>query len=236
MLKLLLLSGALLLGMSMLLATTVTMDAQTQYPSEIGAGAGGPGTPYIGSAGSGKRADVVQWALKMAAHLHCTAARLPNDCQGSGMDHFYDTGFPPEIVAWANTHCPGCASWRSDNYQCVVFVIAAYAYIQPLPVQDQNANQYWEHFASQPGWQRFLAQGGHTPEPGDVMVWSGGPYGHVSLVLGVDPHRATITFAQANGQYPIQTLPLRADGSVNTANGYWNAFSVVGYLHSLTLV
>lgn len=234
MLKLIVLAGAtLLFGMSTLMVTVATLDAQT--PTSSQQGADGPGTPFISAAGSGKRAEVVRWALTMTAHLHCTSDRRPHDCQGSGMDHFCDAGFPPEIVQWANTHCPGCASWRSDNYQCVAFVIAAYALVQPLPVQDQNANQYWEHFASLPGWQRLPASGGSMPQPGDIMAWSGGSYGHVSVVLGVDPQQKSITFAQANGQYPIQTLPVRADGSVNTANGYWNAFTVVGYLHSLTL-
>ncbi|GHO48596.1 CHAP domain-containing protein [Ktedonospora formicarum] len=233
MLKLILIGGALLSGMGLLLTTTVTMDAQGLQQQDGGVG-GGPGTAFIDTHGSGKRAEVVHWALAMAAHLHCTPARLLNDCQGSGADHYYDQGFPPQIVAWSNTHCPGCASWRSDNYQCVVFVIAAYASVRPLPVQGQNANQYWEHFAAMPGWQRLPTQG-HLPQAGDIMVWSGGPFGHVSIVLGSDPAHRSVTFAQANGEYPIQTLPLYPDGSVNTANGYWNAFSVMGYLHALTL-
>ena len=229
MLKFLLVGGLVLIGLGMLgTSITVATDAQARGSLLVVH----PGTLTIDT--SGKRGEVVQWALKMAAHLHCTSARLASDCQGSGVDHYYDAGFPPEIVAWANAHCPECASWQPDNFQCVVFVIAAYAYVQPLPVQDQNANQYWEHFASQPGWERLPAHG-TTPQPGDIMAWDGGAYGHVSIVLGVDPHHTAITFAQANGEFPVQTLPLTPDGSVNTQNGYWNTFEVVGYLHPLTL-
>ncbi|GHO65564.1 hypothetical protein KSC_044560 [Ktedonobacter sp. SOSP1-52] len=231
MLKFLLLGGMILIVLGMFgTSMTVAMDAQAQGVPQSAYS----GLQTINTSGSGKRGEVVQWALKMAAHLHCTPARLATDCQGSGADHYYDAGFPPEIIAWANTHCPGCASWQPDTFQCVVFVIAAYAYVQPLPVQGQNANQYWDHFASEPGWQRLPVQG-NTPQPGDIMAWNGGAYGHVSIVLGIDPHHRAITFAQANGEFPIQTLPLNSDGSVNTHNGYWNAFEVVGYLHPLTL-
>ncbi|EFH83579.1 CHAP domain-containing protein [Ktedonobacter racemifer] len=231
MLKVLLVSGSLFMVLMMFATSmTVTMDAQAQGPPLMMS----PGTQTIDTSGTGRRTEVVQWALKMAAHLHCTPARLVTDCQGSGADHYYDAGFPPEIIQWANTRCPGCAAWQADTFQCVVFVIAAYAYVQPLPVQGQNANQYWEHFVSQPGWQRLPVHG-NVPQPGDIMAWNGGAYGHVSIVLGVDPRHTAITFAQANGEFPVQTLPLNHDGSINTQNGYWNAFEVVGYLHPLIL-
>ena len=117
---------------------------------------------------------------------------------------------------------------QNGQFQCVVFVIGAYLQSgTPLPVGGENANQYWDYFAHQPGWIES-----QIPTPGAIMAWSGGLYGHVSIVLSVDALHRTITFAQANGQAPIQTLPLRADGSVDTHNGYWNFFTVQGYISS----
>jgi hypothetical protein len=189
----------------------------------------------------------------MAAHLHCVPEALlkqmPGDCSELRvpMDSWYDSGFPPEVIQWANDHCAGCASWQNGTFQCVVFVIASYAFsATPLPVGGENANQYWSYFAGMPGWAEVpagnlgsIGAGKSLVEQnrlinqtvdGAIMAWAGGPYGHVSIVLSVDwPH--SITFAQANGQKPVQTLPLRPDGTVNTANGYWNYFEVQGYIY-----
>jgi hypothetical protein len=66
------------------------------------------------------------------------------------------------------------------------------------------------------------------------MAWSGGALGHVSIVLSVTPpvagHAGSVTFGNANGQYPIQTLPLLPNLTIDTANGYWNGFTVEGYI------
>ena len=67
------------------------------------------------------------------------------------------------------------------------------------------------------------------------MAWGGGAYGHVSIVLGWIPpangKNGSLTFAQANGEKPIQTLPLLPDGTVDTHDGYWNGFVVEAYIH-----
>lgn len=174
---------------------------------------------------------VVAMAMQMAEHLHCFPEPVPAlDCASPNlrvpMDSWFDAGFPPQVLAWGQTHCAGCASWQNGTFQCVVFVIGAYLESgTPLPVGGENANQYWDYFAHQPGWIES-----QIPTPGSIMAWSGGLYGHVSIVLSVDSLHRTITFAQANGQAPIQTLPLRSDGSVDTHNGYWDFFTVQGYI------
>jgi surface antigen len=180
--------------------------------------------------GDGNQA-VVTMALQMADHLHCFPEPVPSlDCASPGlsvpMDSWFDAGFPPQVLAWGQTQCAGCPSWQNGQFQCVVFVIGAYLESgTPLPVGGENADQYWDSFAHQPGWIES-----QIPTPGAIMAWSGGLYGHVSIVLSVDASHRTITFAQANGQAPVQTLSLRVDGSVDTRSGYWNFFSVQGYI------
>ena len=194
-----------------------------------------PTAPWNGDVpvGDGNTA-VVTMALQMAEHLHCFPEPVPTlDCASPGlsvpMDSWFDAGFPPQVLAWGQTHCAGCPSWQNGQFQCVVFVIGAYLESStPLPVGGENADQYWAYFAHQPGWIES-----QVPTPGAIMAWSGGLYGHVSIVLSVDSLHHTITFAQANGQAPIQTLPLLMDGSVDTHNGYWNFFTVQGYISSI---
>lgn len=169
-------------------------------------------------------AAVVQWATLMAEHLHGTP------------DVTYDAGFPQAILQYGERTCPGCSAWQNGNFQCVVFVLGAYGYVHPFPLAD-NADVWWEEYAHEPGYREIPAaapgQRG-LPAPGDVMAWSGGLFGHVSIVLAVQKPTSqsdgAVTFAQANGQMPIQTLPLSRDLIVNTANGYWNAFTVLGYI------
>jgi surface antigen len=193
-----------------------------------------PTSPFTGDILSGDgNVAVVTEALQMAEHLHCFPEPVPPlDCASPGvpipMDAWFDAGFPPQVLGWGQAHCAGCPSWQNGQFQCVVFVIGAYLQSgTPLPVGGENANQYWDYFAHQPGWIES-----QVPTPGAIMAWSGGLYGHVSIVLSVDALHRTITFAQANGQLPVQTLPLRADGSVDTHNGYWNFFTVQGYIRS----
>jgi hypothetical protein len=170
--------------------------------------------------------QAVKWALLMSAHLHGNPP-----CLQCSPDTYYDSGFPSAIV--------------DGQFQCVVYVLAAYAYVTDshghylrFP-EAGNADQWWGEYATIPGYQEIGAAAAPPsmrglPAPGDVMAWSGGANGHVTIVLSVTPpvagHAGSVTFGNANGQYPIQTLPLLPDLTVNTANGYWNGFTVEGYI------
>jgi hypothetical protein len=204
----------------------------------------GGGTAFATSGGSSSLPDAtcttaspacqaVGWALQMAAHLH------------GNPDVTYDTGFPRAIIQYGERTCPGCAAWENGQFQCVVFVLGSYGYVRPFPLAG-NANTWWGEYAHQPGYVEISAadQPGTAtpaplssrglPAPGDVMAWYGGANGHVSIVLAVKPpqgaHPGSLTFAQANGQMPVQTLPLLPDLIVDTQNGYWNNFTVAGYI------
>jgi hypothetical protein len=175
-------------------------------------------------------------AKEMAAHLNNSCLGHNPGCAGYAS---FDSGFPPDILEWGNAHCPGCEAWKNGSFQCVAFILAAYSRLHPLPF-DGNAWTWWGTYsgweARALGYRTIPARDGGMPlSPGDIMVWFGGQFGHVTLVLGWQEPKGdapgVITFAGANGQLPIQSLPLLPDGRIDTQNGYWNNFTVVGYIH-----
>ena len=102
---------------------------------------------------------------------------------------------------------------------------------------DQTFTDSMRHpYAASLGYRELLPSRGELPiSPGDVMAWNGGAHGHVSIVLGWIPptngKSGMITFAQANGEKPMQTLPILPNGQVATNDGYWNGFTVMAYIH-----
>lgn len=198
-------------------------------------GTGGP--PPTGAVYGGDN-PVTLAAKQMAAHLNskCLQVDRNPDCLG---DASFDSGFPQTILNWGLSHCPGCLAWMNDHFQCVSFVLGAYGLFHPLDLSGNGSDFYGSYASSDAaslGYRERLPARGELPiSPGDVMAWNGGAYGHVSIVLGWLPptltHNGMITFAQANGEHPIQTLPILPDGQVNTNDGYWNGFTVMAYIH-----
>lgn len=171
-----------------------------------------------------------------------TAAALSIAQHLSGVpDAWYDAGLPrPALAFWASV-CPagsGCwTDWQEGNLQCVMLVTGTYALAgSPLPVSG-NAVDFWSLYQNRPGWVEIPssaalpAQRG-LPAPGDIIVWWDAPpaVGHVAIVLAVQPplgsHNGAITFAQANGPRPIDTMTLLPDLSVAT----WPGYAVLGYI------
>jgi hypothetical protein len=127
----------------------------------------------------------------------------------------------------------------NDHFQCVSFVLGAYGLFHPLDLSGNGGDFYGLYatpYAASLGYHELLPSRGELPiSPGDVMTWSGGEFGHVSIVLGWIPptngQNGMITFAQANGEKPVQTLPILPDGHIDTNDGYWNGFTVSAYIH-----
>jgi len=184
-------------------------------------------SPLPGNRNAGNEA-VVRAALTLSNHLY------------GDRSNEYGRDFPTEVLAYWNSICHGCPDMQSGLVQCVMFVLGAYAFAgQPLPVRG-DANQLWGLYASQPGWKE-VAIGRGMPQPGDVLVWQGGPFGHVAVVVSVVPpmqgRDGSVTVAQANmpgnrflgtglpGNW--YTMPLHADLTIST----WTGYQVQGYLH-----
>ncbi len=174
----------------------------------------------------GNRA-VVQAALQMEDHLSGTRATI------------YHQDFPPEVVSYWNAICHGCSEMQSGSLQCVMFVLGAYALAgQPLHAWG-NAIDFWSIYRHQAGWSE-VPTGLGLPHPGDILVWQGGPFGHVAVVVDVvlpgNGHDGRVTVTQANApgnRFPGSaqpgnwyTMPLHADLSIGT----WPGFAVLGFL------
>ncbi|MBA2392821.1 MAG: transglycosylase SLT domain-containing protein [Ktedonobacteraceae bacterium] len=202
-----------------------------------GGSAGSGGTPPAGAVYGGDNA-VTLAAKQMAAHLNTSCLKVaPNpDCLG---DASFDDGFPATILAWGLSHCPGCLAWMNNHFQCVSFVLGAYGLFHPLDLSGNGSDFYGLYSTSSAaslGYREMLPARGELPiSPGDVMAWNGGAHGHVSIVLGWIPpmngKAGVITFAQANGEKPVQTLPILPNGQIATNDGYWNGFTVMAYIH-----
>jgi hypothetical protein len=170
---------------------------------------------------------VVQAATTMQAHLSGARATL------------YGRDFPQAVTAYWNAICHGCTEMQSGSLHDVMFVLGAYALAgQPLHLWG-NAIAFWTLYQQQPGWTE-VPTGRGIPLP-DVLVWQGGIFGHVAVVLNVVPPTSTqagsVTVAQANApgnRFPGSsqpgnwyTMPLRPDLSFVT----WASYRLLGFLH-----
>jgi Transglycosylase SLT domain/CHAP domain len=226
-----------LLGVVVLLLGSVLLTTVLSVVLNGGSSFSGGGIPPAGAVYGGDNA-VTLAAKQMAAHLNLDCLKThPNpDCVG---DASFDSGFPQPILAWGQSHCPGCLAWMNNHFQCVSFVLGAYGLFHALDFSGNGSDffgLYATPSAAALGYQERLPARGELPiSPGDVMAWNGGAHGHVSIVLGwIAPTNGTpgmITFAQANGEKPIQTLPILPTGQVATTDGYWNGFTVMAYIH-----
>lgn len=176
---------------------------------------------------SGPRANVYTLSDSLMRHVY----RYWQDSCGDGLGHV-------------------CSQAESGSLQCVEFVTAAFFLAgSPLPAI-ANGDGFWPLYQGRPGWLTIPAteypiQARGLPDPGDIMVWKGGPYGHVAVVVAVVTptltHDGSVTVAQANapgnrwaGDHEgdagnLYTMPLHPDLSVGT----WPGYMVRGYLRPL---
>ena len=173
---------------------------------------------------------VVAVALAMAAHLH------------GNPDVWYDSGFPPAVIAYWQQTCPGCREWQNGNLQCVMFALAAYGVAGIRPPAAGNAIRFWALYAHRAGWVEIPSavappEERSLPQPGDWMVWFNvhePGVGHIAVVIQVHAPFAgqagAVTFAEANGPGPIVIQTLLPDLTVLT---WRNGYSVVGYIRHL---
>jgi hypothetical protein len=149
----------------------------------------------------------------------------------------------------------GCAYYdRFHALQCVMFVDAAYAVAgHPLPDINENGGNFFGAYAHIAGWQEVRAGTG-LPLPGDLLGMSGGPFGHIAVVVSVAPPQGntpgSIVIAHANAPANIITpspyapgintpgihlfqIPLMPDLTVPPV---WGDYQVQGYIRNPSLV
>ena len=208
------------------------------------------------SAGANERASaVVQAASALQEHLRGPYANVYDGLTDPFMRVV--TGF---WIASCGHNGQLCPEAESGQVQCVMFVTAAFWLAgDPLP-RVGNAADFWSLYQGLSGWQEipstaFAASQRGRPEPGDLMVWQGGTFGHIAVVLAVaspsDGQDGHVTVAQANeagNRWPplgpgqpnpspgnVLTLPLHPDRSV-TMDGLpsFTGYQVLGYLRQVS--
>jgi len=181
-------------------------------------------------------AAVVSLAEQMANALYvnpsCGGIISYPDCYYT----WYNSSFPPSVIAYGNQVCPGCYAWANGTYQCVSFVRGAYGPLYPM-TWTANAFDLWATYQGKPGWTEIPSASAPPgqrgmPLPGDAMVFKDSSIGHVALVVSVVPpgngRDGAVTFANANSVSPYTTMPLLPDLSVDSSS--WPGYTVWGYI------
>lgn len=134
-----------------------------------------------------------------------------------------------------------CQVAESGDLQCVEFVTGAFFLSGVYLPYVNDAITFWAGYASQPGWQRVPVTQSY-PHLGDMVIWQGGEFGHIAIVIHVilptQQHDGLVTVAQGNGMGNRwdaahqgdpgnwYSMPLHADGTLDT----WNGYRVLGYI------
>ncbi|GER88951.1 hypothetical protein KDW_31130 [Dictyobacter vulcani] len=198
-------------------------------------GFGGGNLPYVSRSGvSGT--EIAAGAQLLADHVYGPWANE------------YDTVNDPFMRSVAQFWIDSCGSngvicsvAQSGNLQCVEFVTGAlFLSGVRLPYVD-DAIKFWPAYASQSGWKRVSVAQSY-PQPGDMVIWQGGEFGHIAIVINVSlpsrQHDGLVTVAQGNGMGNRwdashqsspgnwYSMPLHANGTLDT----WNGYRVLGYI------
>ncbi len=128
-----------------------------------------------------------------------------------------------QAVAWARNQV-GSTYERNYGYQCVDLIRAYYDYLgQEMPTG--NANEYLNNTKGHcpSGWTIHFGSSGI--QPGDVMVYTGGSYGHVGIVI---ENRTTCCYIMnQNGDGNGDKKTAGSKGSYQE----WSWNKVSGYIH-----
>jgi hypothetical protein len=149
------------------------------------------------------------------------------------------------------------ANDKPDQVECVGFVVTSFAMagytLPPIP-NPGWAVQYWQMYASKPGWQE-IPSGSGPALPGDIMVMKGENdadhhMGHVAIVVAVNPPAngtaGSIVVAQGNAPGNFVTPDPRAPGvpagielyALPYSSNYvitstWSHYAVLGTVRNL---
>lgn len=187
---------------------------------------------------------IVQEALLLQDHVYGREANV-YDLQDPVIQSAYHYW-----VNWCGNGLVPCHQAVSGNLQCVSFVNAVYALSGvPLPASG-NGVDFWPLYEHVAGWLRipssaFAASLRGWPQPGDLIAWKGGPFGHVAVIIDVvfpqQGRDGSVTVAQANApgnRWPQSrqaeagnwyTMVLHPDRTLVT----WPGLVVQGYLRQL---
>ncbi len=219
--------GFMTIFLLLLLAACGGTQTQAQTQSQ---------TPWIGPASTSAPTWVNtakdQGFSSHGQYIAAEALALAQSLYGAQNNQYYadDPALASAIAYWKQT-CPSangslCADAKSGNLQCVEFVAGIFASIDDQLPFIGDASQFWQLYQNKAGWQEISAQSGHTATPalGDMVTWSGGPAGHLAIVVDLQPpekgQNGSITVVQANAPDLFDNLTWHANGQFDSWSGY----------------
>jgi CHAP domain-containing protein/WD40 repeat protein len=182
-----------------------------------------------------------EWRVPGAAGRVCNGASVTWPC---GIDVHSNNwpgwpcsppGVPPSCTGdWGGKwNFNSAGAYGSYKWQCVElierFVNLAGFYKGVLPAPDGTASSMYSaapsrYFAKKPNGS------GYRPVPGDIVVYSGGGFGHISIV---ESDRAgTVTVLEQNVLGELGRGKNVFRGKTLLPDPTWSGFSVIGFLHS----
>jgi hypothetical protein len=224
--------------------------AGTLVFSWLGTGASMLASKMGSQLGSGAQ-SVVQAALYTESYMSGdwlnVFAPNTNSNPASQFQNFSFQNFSYQKLAglYQQYHVPG----DPVQVECVGFVEMTFGLVNiHLPVSEQYADQYWQGFAGQQGWQE-IPNGTAPPLPGDIIIWQGGLFGHIAVVVAVNPpvggQNGSVVIAQANAPGNFTTPDARAPGfpaglelyamPLSSSNFVttWDGYKVLGWVRDL---
>ena len=108
---------------------------------------------------------------------------------------------PSQAASWIRKQAgKSVYYWNpKSSAQCTELV---YSYYRHLDVNAPDTDA-WQYSEAKPpsGWKKIRYYAGFTAQPGDVAVWTGGRYGHVSLIVSANSSSFLSLDQNMNGRH-----------------------------------
>ena len=195
-------------------ARKIKMVAVLPDPS-LGSGGSWPGWGSVLVPGS-------SWQVPGAAGRMCNGGSVTWPC---GVNVYSNNW-----SGWPYSPDDDVGAYGSYKWQCVELVERFLALVGwntgPIPTPDNAQSMYGA--ANSAIWDRHPNGGGYRPVPGDIVVYSGGGFGHVAIVEWDDGSHVGVLEQNVKGEDGRGTESFNG----NTLQAQWRGFSVIGFLHA----
>ena|GEM_PF-5241579 len=126
---------------------------------------------------------VIGILLSIVTTMSLTLNRLPDNLPDADMNaSAYTAHTREEAVEWAEAQQGvGIDYDNVSGNQCVDLIKAYYDYLGVEPVLGNGKDYASNSLPS--GWTRIQNTADFVPDPGDIVVWTNGTYGHVAIYL-----------------------------------------------------
>ena len=129
---------------------------------------------------------------------------------------------------YENTNCGLSKNWK---YQCKEYVNRFYKDIMGIDTSKWagSAGEYYAT-ASAKGLDAYPNGGDTSPQPNDILTFSGGPYGHVAIITWVDDKSVKVVEQNFNRDTAYATLKRNGNTIQNHITSTGITYTVQGWL------